>query len=117
MPYTEPLVPAAESAADDQFHMANLFPKHTGLPFVVWISERGNARHDIRVKVAPGPKALPEEMTSVGLRPDVHVIQGQLSSEHLAQLKRWIELNRQTLLQYWNSEIDTVDALAALQMI
>src|ERR1041384_506167 len=33
------------------FEMANLFSKHTGLPFVVWISYRGAARHDVRVKV------------------------------------------------------------------
>ena len=31
------------------FEMANLFSKHTGLPFVVWISYKGSAQHDIRV--------------------------------------------------------------------
>jgi hypothetical protein len=30
--------------------MANLGEKHTGLPFVVWISVRGGARHDVRLK-------------------------------------------------------------------
>jgi hypothetical protein len=39
-------------APDEFFDVANLFPKHTGLPFVVWISYRGGARHDIRVKVS-----------------------------------------------------------------
>lgn len=41
------------------FELANLFPKHTGLPFVVWISARGGARHDVRVKVSRGAEALP----------------------------------------------------------
>ena len=36
---------------EDFFEMANLFPADTGLPMVVWVSERGDARHDLRVKV------------------------------------------------------------------
>jgi hypothetical protein len=34
------------------YRMANLRPERTGLPFVVFISQRGGARHDVRVKVA-----------------------------------------------------------------
>src|SRR5207248_11731801 len=36
---------------DDAYTMANLRPAFTGLPMVVWVSERGNAQHDVRVKV------------------------------------------------------------------
>ena len=36
---------------DDLFEMANLFPVTTGLPMTMWVSPRGNARHDLRVKV------------------------------------------------------------------
>jgi hypothetical protein len=36
---------------DDLFEMANLFPCTTGLPMTVWVSPRGNARHDVRIKV------------------------------------------------------------------
>jgi len=36
---------------EDFFEMANLFPADTGLPMVVWASERGHARHDVRVEV------------------------------------------------------------------
>ena len=118
------------------FEMANLFPKHTGLPFVVWISVRGGARHDIRglpfvvwisvrggarhdirVKVSASAKANPGELISVGIRPAVHVIDGELAPEALAKLTRWIELNRETLIAYWHGEIDTLDALAALEKV
>lgn len=34
------------------FEMANLSPKRTGLPFVVWISPKAGAPHDIRVEVS-----------------------------------------------------------------
>jgi len=94
--------------------MANLFPKHTGLPFVVWISVRGGARHDVRVKVSASAKAVPGEMATVGIRPEVHLIDGEMDAGAFGQLKTWIELNRDTLISYWEGEIDTQDALEAL---
>jgi hypothetical protein len=100
--------------SDAPFEMANLFPKHTGLPFVVWISARGGARHDIRVKVSPGPKALPSEMASVAIRPTVRVVEGDVDSNGLALLTRWIELNRDVLIKHWEGDIDTKDALDAI---
>jgi len=103
--------------ADDFFEMANLFSKHTGLPFVVWISYKGGAQHDIRVKVSPGPKVLPSEMVSVAIRPEVRVIQGDISASDLALLSRWVEINRDTLLQYWEGDIDTKDAIDAIRAI
>ena len=36
---------------DELFQMANLLPCTTGLPVTAWVSPRGNARHDVRVKV------------------------------------------------------------------
>lgn len=97
--------------------MANLFPKHTGLPFVVWISYRGGARHDVRVKVSRTAKAMPGEMASVAIRPDVYVVEGSVSPQELELLRTWIGLNRQALTAYWNGEIDTQDALEALVKI
>jgi len=96
------------------FEMANLFPKHTGLPFVVWISVRGGARHDVRVNVSANAKAIPGEMISVGIRPEIHVIDGEIDAGAFDRLKSWIELNRDTLVSYWEAEIDTQDALEAL---
>jgi len=48
----------AQNEAQGQalFEMANLRPERTGLPFVVFISQKGGARHNVRVKVARGPK-------------------------------------------------------------
>ncbi len=100
---------------DSFYDMANLFPKHTGLPFVVWVSVRGGARHDVRVKVTPGPKAQRSEMISIGLRPSVHVIDGSMEAQDLVLVTRWIELNRNVLLQYWNEQIDTVDLVRSIR--
>jgi len=95
--------------------MANFRPERTGLPFVVFIWQRGGARHDVRVKVAPGAKILPSEMVTVAVRPNVRVIRGTLDPRDLALLTRWIELNRNTLVDYWNGDIEyTEDAIAAI---
>ena len=46
---------------EDLFTMSNLSPRRTGRPFVVWVSPKGGAPHDVRVKVSRGPKAIPGE--------------------------------------------------------
>jgi hypothetical protein len=37
---------------NDLYEMANLFPRTTGLKLTVWVSPRGRARHDARIKVS-----------------------------------------------------------------
>src|SRR6266581_4533570 len=74
------------------FDMANLRPERTGLPFVVFISQRGGARHDVRVKVAPGPRVRPSEMVTVAVGPTVRIVRGKLDPSDLAPLRRWIDL-------------------------
>jgi hypothetical protein len=102
------------NATESPYEMANLFPKHTGLPFVVWISVHARARHDVRVKVSTNAKAIPGNMATVGIRPGVRVLEGAMDSRSLKLLRDWVSLNRQTLISYWEGEIDTVEAMAAL---
>jgi len=98
--------------------MANLRPERTGPPFVVFISQKGGARHDVRVKVAPSAKVRPSEMITVAIRPSVRVVRGRLDPTDLALLGRWIELNRAVLVKYWDGEIEyTEDAISALRPI
>ena len=98
--------------------MANLRPERTGLPFVVFISQRGGARHDARVKVAPGARVRRSEMITVAIRPSVRVVRGKLDPADLASLRRWIELNQDVLVRYWDGDIEyTEDAIAALRPI
>ena len=105
------------SMESDLFEMANLSPKTTGLHFVVWISVQGNAKHDVRVKVSKGLKMIPAELVSVAIRPDVRVVAGEMSASDLALLTKWVETNREVLIQYWDSEIGTEDAIAALKTL
>lgn len=107
----------ATPEAEGLFEMANLSPRRTGLPFVVWISPKAGAPHDIRVKVSKGPKVNPTELISVAIRPDVQVVAGgNMSPQDLALLKKWVALNQDVIVKYWDGEIEyTEDAIAALK--
>lgn len=99
---------------EDLYLMANVHPKRSGLPFVVYISEK-QGQHDVRVKVASGAKAS-DFVASVGLRPKIEIVAGDLSSADFELLRRWIELNRDVIIGYWDRTIeDTADAIAALK--
>src|SRR5215471_863987 len=101
---------------EDLFLMSNLSPKMTGLSFVVWISPRGNAKHDVRVKVSRGPKTKPDEWVTVGIRPDVQVLYGTLPAEDLRTLRLWVAINRAVLVRFWDGDIEyTEDVLRLLR--
>ena len=59
----------AQPQGQATFEMANLRSSTTGLPFVVFISQKGGAQHDVRVRVAPSPKVRADQMSSYALRP------------------------------------------------
>ena len=101
----------------DLFEMANLYPRTTGLPMTVWISPRGGAKHDARVKVNPvhGNSMDLSQAVTVAIRPFPHEAHGQLlSSPDFAKVKNWIELNQAALLEFWDGKIDTSEVLARL---
>jgi hypothetical protein len=105
-----------EAAGQALFEMANLRPERTGLPFVVFISQKSGARHDVQVKIARGAKVRPSEMVMVAVRPKPRVIRGALGPADLARLAEWIELNKDVLIDYWNGDIEyTEDAISALK--
>ena len=111
-------VASGDSAGQATFDMANLRPERTGLPFVVFISQKGGARHDVRIKLARAAKVRPSEMLTVAVRPRPRLIRGKMTSHEFNLVRRWIELNHNTLIEYWDGIIEyTEDALNAMKMI
>jgi hypothetical protein len=104
---------------EDPYAMANLPPRLTGLPMVVWVSERGNAPHDVRVKVCRvhGERMQWNNTASVAVRPTPHLAAGQLSPADLALVSDWIRLNEQVVLDYWEDRIFTDELIARLQRL
>jgi hypothetical protein len=105
--------------ADDLFEMANLFPGTTGLPMTVWVSPRGNARHDVRIKVnlTHGNQMNVANTAVVGVRPVPRLIAGWLSPDDEQAVFQWISLNAPALVAYWEGQIDTVQLGQMLQPI
>ena len=108
-----------EPESDELFEMANLFPRTTGLPMTVWVSPRGNARHDVRVKVnmTHGDQMNIAHTAVVGVRPTPHVITGHLSPDDRQAVFEWVSLNANALVEYWEGRIDTIQLGQALKPI
>jgi hypothetical protein len=109
----------AEAASEDLFEMANLYPDTTGLPMTVWVSPRGNTRHDVRIKVnmTHGEQMNISNTAVVGVRPAPRVITGQLSAADAQAVVQWIELNAETLVAYWDGRIDTARMIHQLKSL
>ena len=103
---------------DTLFEMANLFPADTGLPMVIWASERGHARHDVRIKVnqSHGTRMLPGNLATVAVRPP-RLVAGRLPAADLQLVSRWIGLNEAALVDYWEYRISTVELVSRLQKL
>jgi len=99
-----------EAETEDLFEMANLFPATTGLPMTVWVSPRGNARHDLRVKVnmTHGNQMNAANTAVVAVRPSPRIIAGRLAADDERAVFRWVSLNEAALVAYWDGQIDTI---------
>lgn len=113
------LVPSkGESQGQATYGMANLRRERTGLPFIVFISQKDGAKHDVRVKVSPAPKVRVDQMRSYALRP-YRLVEGPgLAASDEALLQAWIERNLSVLVAYGDGGVEyTEDAIDALQRL
>jgi hypothetical protein len=110
---------ATDNDADQLFEMANLFPRTTGLPMTVWVSPRGNARHDARVKVniTHGDQMNIANTAVVGVRPGPRIIAGHLSPDDQRAVFEWVSLNTAAIVEYWDGRIDTIELGQLLKRI
>jgi hypothetical protein len=108
-----------EPEADELFEMANLFPRTTGLPMTVWVSPRGDACHDVRVKVdmTHGDQMNIANTAVVGLRPTPDIIVGRLSIDDQRAVFEWVSLNIAALVAHWEDRIDTIELGQRLQRL
>jgi hypothetical protein len=109
--------PDVPVAPEDLFEMANLYPSTTGLPMTVWVSPRGNAHHDVRVRVnmTDGDQIDIGDTAVVVVRSTPCVIAGQLSPAGAQAVFRWISLNTDALVAYWEGQIDAEELCQMLR--
>lgn len=94
----------------DPYEMANLSPRSTGLPLTIWVSPRGNASHDVRIKVSLTPGKMDTGNTAVvAVRPMPRLLHGKLEGDALGQISAWIRLNEAALVDLWEDRIDAAE--------
>ena len=82
----------------------------TGIDHTVFISPKGHTRHGPRVKLAIDPPDTvdPRSKTaSIAIKHPAIVAGEDVPAPLLDQVRRFIDLNRVTLLDYWEYRIDT----------
>ena len=106
------------TADDELFLMVNVRGRSSGLPMNVWLGPRGHARHAARVKVQMDHHARFDRgnpaVVSVEDDPP-QVVEGWLSATDLEQVRRYIALNRQAILDHWAEQTDGIELGRALR--
>ena len=100
--------------SSDLFSMTNLRPKRTGLPFVVYVSFKGNVPHGPRIKASNryGEKASDGDWFTITIDDQPQVIGNStgLKRGDVQMAKTWVQINKDELLKIWEDEIDVFDA-------
>jgi hypothetical protein len=109
----------APAGGDDLYEMTSIHPRTSGLPMTVWISPRGRARHDVRVKVCrvPGNRMVPEDTAVMSVRPQPMLLEGGPDAESLPAVQAWIAPNRDVLIDFRNGELDGVELAQRLRRV
>jgi hypothetical protein len=91
----------------------------TGVDNTIFISPKGNTRHAPRIKVAIDPPASvdPRGKTASVAITDGAVVGGEIPASLLDQARRFIDANRDVLLEYWEYRIDTDELRRRLRSI
>ena len=94
----------------DVLEMASSLRQHiTGLPMIIWVSERGNAKHGPRVKVQTDydQKVKVHKFVEISISDDPEVKGGTgLSKKDFNIIKEFIISNKTILVDLWNYKID-----------
>ena len=108
-----------EAVAED-WAKVKLPPRLTGLPMAVWITENDGYPHDVWVKVSTlhGGHGSWRTAPSIAVRLQLHeIVSGSLPAADVALVGRWIDLNRDVIIDYWNGMIDFDEVKPRLQQV
>lgn len=109
-----------DKSDDFLFEMANYRQKDTGLPMIIWVLEKGKAQHGPRIKVnaTHSHKLDIDTAISVTIDDDPRCVAGgDLSGADLKEVRKFIELNKDALLDYWHYRIGGGDFVARIKKV
>jgi hypothetical protein len=113
----------ADEIAEDTgiYFMANLPPRLTGLPMVVWVQERDPAVEmpTIKVSLSLGSKINPDKTATatVTVHPHIRIIPGILAADDRQAVSDWVRLNELVILDYWHRRISAVELFDRLRRL
>jgi phage terminase large subunit-like protein len=110
----------ATEAVGEDWAKVKLPPRFTGLPMAVWVTENDGYPDDARVKVSTlhGGRGSWRTVPSIAVRPQPHeVVSGSLPATDVALVSRWIDLNRDVIIDYWNGVIAFDEVKPRLQQV
>jgi hypothetical protein len=110
----------ADALAEEEMlgEMASFRKAVTGVDNTIFVSTKSGVRHGPRIKLAVNPAThVSPSGDTASVNFDGEVTAGQLPSDLLRQAQRFIELNRQTLLDYWEERISTDELRQRLKRI
>src|ERR1017187_10511293 len=119
----EPEEALEDDTDEDLFEFTDLGPHLTGMPFFVWGAASMGLRREVWVGVSPDRNSWGGcDLIQVAIRPDMRVVKGNMSNKDLAALRRWVELNQDMIVKYWDCDpmiqdsLDVYDAVKSLPL-
>jgi hypothetical protein len=99
--------------------MVSVTKAETGVDNTIWISPKGNTRHAPRIKLAIDPPDSfdPRGETASIMIDDGKVVAGEVPSKLRKQVRKFLDLNRDVLLEYWDYRIGTKQLFERLRSI
>ena len=103
---------------EEGFDMGFCRPERLACRFVVFILKDIGIIPEVRIEIARSHRVWRSETVKVAIRPTVRLKDGYLDPQELELLTRWVDLNRDALIKYWDGEIEsTSDVLQILKPI
>ena len=96
-----------DSDDDDGFLMASFGKDTTGLPMIIFVCQRGNYTHNPQLKISMSHDHVTDDLAVIEISPKVRIISGYLSNEDFKLINKWIELNKEILISYWNMQFSS----------
>jgi hypothetical protein len=118
-PELENLINALEEPEDEAGYMVSLAKDDTGIDNTIFASTKGRSKHAARIKIAVDPpNSLNEAAKGASMALHDYSTVGEYIKPHLAeQVRAFIDLNRDALLDYWDGNLSTRDFLARVKPI
>ena len=104
----------------DPFFAVSLGSHTTGLPMNIWLSPRGQAGHTARIWVQANHHEQCEidHLAVVSVVDDPpHLLEGDLGADDLNRVRRYIAMNRETILDHWVGQADSPELARRLKRL